>query len=205
MIKKFFSAMVLTCLLVFGANICSAGTFQIIYNAEHFSGNLDSDQAVDETFNTNDGKILLQLRRLANSSDEKRMHVIIKLDDKRIYDEYFPDVWGGYTFRAIKNTADSRQFYVIESRDRAFMIGYSPANKKMEVYIDSQNYYHDFPAAPSIVATTNGDLILAFDNSAGNLSARYRFTWDDAKQWFAYENIGTYRYPIERDMPKNLP
>lgn len=199
MIKKFFSAVVFTCLLVFGANICSAGTFQIIYNAEHFSGNLDSDQAVDETFNTNDGKILLQLRRLANSSDEKRMHVIIKLEDKRIYDEYFPDVWGGYTFRAIKNTADSRQFYVIESRDRAFMIGYSPANKKMEVYIDSQNYYCEFSGSPKIVTTRGGDLVLAFENSDASLSARYIFSWDEQKQWFGYRSLGTYHYSINRD------
>ena len=200
MVRKFFSAMVFTCLLVFGANICSAGTFQLIYNAEHFTAMLDRDRAVDETFNTNDGKMQLQLRRLADSSDDKRMHVIVKLNDKRIYDEHFPDVWGGYTFRAIKNTVDSRQFYVIESRERAFMIGYSPVNQKMEVYIDSQNYYHDFPAVPYITATVGGDLILAFENSSGNLSVRYRFTWDDAKQWFAYENLGTYRRSITKDM-----
>ena len=201
MARKFFSAMVLACLLVFSANICAAGTFQTIYNSEKFTDDLRNDQAVDETFNTNDGKLRLQIRRLANSSAEKQMHGIIWLNNERIYDEYFPEVAGGYTFRAIKNTADSRQFYVIQSRDRAFLLGYSPAGKKIETYIDSQSYYCDFQAAPTIVTTKNGNLILAFENYAGTLSARYHFTWDNNKQWFGYSNLGTYRYSVNRDRP----
>lgn len=203
MLKKFFSAAAMVCLLIFGANICAAGTFQMIYNAENFSYTLKDNEAVDETFNTNDGKMRLQLRKLWNTKDDKNMHVLAWLDDKRVYDEHFPDVIGGYTFRALKNTADSRQFYVIQSIERAMMIGWSPAAKKMEVYIDSQNYYHDASVPyPSIVATVNGDLILAFENVERTRSVRYRFTWDANKQWFAYSNLGTYRYPVKQDSQK---
>lgn len=197
--RNLFSAVVLACLVVFSANVCSAGTFQIIYNAERFTEDLKRDQAVDETFNTNDGKVRLQLRKLANASAEKRMHVLGWLKDKRLYEEYFPDVYGGYTFRAIKNTADSRQFYVIQSNEHAVLIGYSPSKGKFETYIDSKNYFHDFPASPVITATVDGNLILAFENSPQTLSVRYHFYWDSYKEWFAYEDLGTYRYSIMRD------
>ena len=197
--KNLFAAVVLACLVVFGANVCSAGTFQVIYNAEKFSADLKRNQAVDETFNTNDGKVRLQLRKLANSSAEKRMHVLGWVNDKRVYEEYFPDVYGEYTFRVIKNTADSRQFYVIQSYERAVLIGYSPAKGQFETYIDSKNYFHDFQASPFITATKNGDLILAFENSQQTLSARYHFYWDDQNQWFAYKDLGTYKYSIVRD------
>ena len=203
MVKKFFSALILTCLLIFGGNNAyAADNFQVIYNAEQFTETLKSDEAVDETFNTNDGKFRIQLRKLKNSSSDKRMHVLAWLNDKRIYDEHFPDVYAGYTFRAIKNTADSRQFYVIQSRERAIMIGYSPVNSKIEVYIDSQNYQHKYYDFPTIVATTNGNLILAFENSSGTSSSRFRFTWDASKQWFAYSDLGNYGYTIEKDRQK---
>lgn len=202
MFKKFFTAAVLTCLIVFGANVCAAGTFQIIYNAENFTDGLRSDEAVDETFNTNDGKIRIQLRKLQNASANERIHVLGWRNDKRIYDEHFPDVIGGYTFRAIKNTVDSRQFYVIQSIERAILIGYSPAANKMEVYIDSKNYFRNDNATPCIVATVNGDLILAFENAARTSSARYRFTWDNGKQWFAYSDLGVYRYSVMKDSQK---
>ena len=200
MARKIFSAIVLACLLVFGANVCSAGTFQTIYNSEYFTLNLKGDEAAEESFNTNDGKMRLQLRKLVNASADKKIHCIAWLKKQRIYDEHFPDVQGGYTFRAIKNTADSRQFYVIQSSERAMMIGYSPSSGKMEVYIDSKNYVCDFAASPTIVTTKNGNLILAFENYARTLSARYQFNWDNYKQWFAYSNLGTYRYSINQDL-----
>lgn len=199
MVKNLFSAMVLACLVVFSANVCAAGTFQVIYNAEKFTADLKRNQAVDETFNTNDGKVRLQLRKLANTSAEKRMHVLGWLNDKRLYEEYFPDVYGEYTFRAIKNTVDSRQFYVIQSYERAVLIGYSPAKGSFETYIDSKNYFHDFKAIPIITATVDGNLILAFENLDQTISARYHFYWDDSKQWFAYKDLGTYSRSVMRD------
>lgn len=202
MFKKFFSAAVMVCLFIFGANVCAAGTFQIIYNSENFTENLKNDEAVDETFNTNDGKLRLQLRKLKNAKSDEKMHVLGWLKDKRVYDEHFPDVMNGYTFRVIKNTADSRQFYVIQSIDRALLIGWSPAAQKMETYIDSMNYAHEQGAYPYIIANVNGDLILAFENPSHTRSARFRFTWNNDKQWFGYSDLGVYRYPVMNDIQK---
>ena len=203
MFKKFFSAVVFSCLLFFGVNVCSAGTFQLIHNAEHFSENLKSDEATDESFNTNDGKIRLQFRKLKNASSDKKLHGLVWLEKDRIYDEHFPDVMYGYTFRAIKNTADSKMFFVIQSIERAILLGYSPSSKKFEVYIDSKNYYKENSNSwPIIIPNTNGDLILAFENPSGTVSARYIFTWDNSRQWFAYSNLGTYNYSINKDRQK---
>ena len=200
MFRKFFATLLLTLLLTLTASTVDAeGTFQQVYNAENFSAGLKADQAIDESFNTPDGKLRFQLRKLANASADKRMHVIARLDDKKIYDEHFPDAYPAYSFRVIKNVADSRLFYVIESGERALLLGYLPVNGKMAVYIDSQNYYHKDNTSPTIVVTRNGYVIMAFENSNRNTSARYLFTWDADKQWFAYRDLGTYNYLIAHD------
>lgn len=200
MFRKIFATLVLTLLFTLTAsNVDAEGTFQQVYNAENFSAELKADQAIEESFNTPDGKLSFQLRKLANSSADKRMHVIALLDDKKIYDEHFPDAYPAYSFRVIKNVADSRLFYVIESGERALLLGYLSANGKMAVYIDSQNYYHKDKTAPTIVVTRNGDLVMAFENFNLNTSARYLFTWDAGNQWFAYSDLGTYNRLIARD------
>ena len=199
MTRKIFLAAVTVCLVVLSANICAAGTFQMIYNAENFTGNMSSNEAVDETFNTDYGKFRLQLRKLANASADKRIHVIIERDKERVYDEHFPKVLYGYTFRAFKNTVDNRQFYLIQSINRAIVIGWSPVNNKIETYIDSQNYYHAEHSAPNVVATKNGDLVMGFESPSLTASARYVFTWDAKKLWFAYADLGSFNYPVSRD------
>lgn len=204
MLKKFLSAVIMTCLVTFFAGVCSAGTFQTIYKAEYFTDEMKSNESASETFNTNDGTIKFQLRKLWTEDKSKMMHITAALNDKRIYDQHFPQITYGYTFRVIKNTADNRQFYVIQSVERALLIGYSASSGKMETYIDSFNYYHNFQAYPYIVTTKSGDLILAFEEyGAGDRTprrVRYLFTWDNSKNWFAYRSLGDYSYSVSRDM-----
>ena len=179
------------------ATVCFAETYEMTYEAKNFTEGLKNDQALSETFTTPYGVLKIQARKLLQSKSENRLHFIVWLDDKRITDDHFPKVENGYTFRVFKNTSNAELFYALESIDRAALYGYSPANKKLEVYIDSQNYAHDSGAYPHIVALKNGDLILAFEKS--NKSKRYRFKWDAKKNWFSYSDIGADWPSIERD------
>ena len=190
-------AAVLSLFVMTFATVCFAESYEMTYEARNFTEGLKNDQALSETFSTPYGMLKIQARKLLQSKSENRLHFIVWLDDKRLDDAHYPKVDYGYTLRVFKNTSNSELFYSLESIDRAMLFGYSPINKKMEVYIDSLNYAHDAGAYPYIVALKNGDLILAFEKSGK--SKRYRFTWDAKKNWFGYSDLGAGWSSINRD------
>ena len=185
----------LVCLLVMVCTtVCfAADSFQMIYEAKNFTEGMKNDQALTETFSTPYGKLKFQMRKLWQTNDDKRMHLIAWLDGKKIADEYYPKVDYGYTFRAIKNTSNGEQYYVLQSIERAYLFGYSPEAKKLQTYVDSQNYAHAQGSYPYIVALKNGNLVLAFEQNKRNnpIRSRYQFQWDSSKNWFAYHDLGT--------------
>ena len=171
------------------ATVClAAESYQMTYEAKNFTEGLKNDQALTETFTTPYGALKFQMRKLWQASSDNRLHLKVWLNDKKIADEHFPKVEYGYTFRVLKNTSNSEQFYVLQSIERACLFGYSPHAQKLEVYIDSQNYAHEAGAYPYIVALKNGNLVLAFEK--GNNRKRYQFNWDANANWFGYSDIG---------------
>ena len=202
--KKFLAgALIITSML--GANICAADdTFQTVYNENSFSSDMKDNDLRSETFTTPYGEMKFQMRKLWNSKTDNKMHVLVYLKDKKIYENYLPQVDYGYTFKAIKNSADNRQFFVLQSIERALLMGYSPENDKMEIYVDSMNYYHNFEAYPYIGTLKNGDLVLAFEqiNIGKNIPARqrYRFIWNKKSNWFAYVDLGFVNNSVAVDM-----
>ena len=194
--RKFVAAVLGLFIMTF-ATVCFAETYEMVYEARNFTEGLKNDQALSETFTTPYGMLKIQARKLLQSKSENRLHFIVWLDDKRIDDAHFPKVDYGYTLRVFKNTSNSDLFYSLESIDRAMLYGYSPVNKKLEVYIDSLNYSHENGAYPYIVALKNGDLVLAFEKSGK--SKRYRFNWDAKKNWFGYSDLGAGWSSIDRD------
>lgn len=122
------------------------------------------------------------------------------MEGKRIFDAHYPQVPYGYTVKLLKNTADGRQFFVIQSVERAWLLGYSSENAKIEIYVDSANYKHDLNKCPNIGTLNNGDLILSFEDSTYPISYRYRFTWDKNSNWFAYSDLGGVDYTVSKNM-----
>ena len=190
-------AAVLSLFVMTFATVCFAETYEMTYEAPNFTEQLKNDQALSETFTTPYGMLKIQARKLWQSSPDNRLHFIVWLDDQRIDDAHYPKVDYGYTVRVFKNTSNAELFYSLESIDRAMLFGYSPVNKKLEVYVDSLNYAHDAGAYPYIVALKNGDLVLAFEKSGK--SKRYRFKWDAKKNWFSYSDLGAGWPSINRD------
>ena len=185
-------------LMIFAfATVCSAEKYQMTYEAESFTETLQNDQALSETFSTPHGILKIQARKLLQSSSANRLHFIVWLDNKRISDEHFPKVEGGYTFRVFKNTSNGDMFYSLESIERAALYGYSADKNNLEIYIDSQNYAHDKDAVPHIVALKDGSLVLAFEKN--NKSRRYSFNWDKKANWFAYRETGADWGSISKD------
>ncbi|WP_029540415.1 hypothetical protein [Selenomonas sp. AB3002] len=182
-------AFLLSLMIMAFATVClAAESYQMTYEAKNFTEGLKNDQALTETFTTPYGPLKFQMRKLWQASSDNRLHLKVWLNDKKIADEHFPKVEYGYTFRVLKNTSNSEQFYVLQSIERACLFGYSPNAQKLEVYIDSQNYAHEAGAYPYIVALKNGNLVLAFEK--GNNRKRYQFNWDANANWFGYSDIG---------------
>ena len=190
-------ATVLSLFVMAFATVCFAETYEMVYEAPNFTEQLKNDQALSETFTTPYGMLKIQARKLWQSSSENRLHFIVWLDDQRIDDAHYPKVDYGYTVRVFKNKSNSELFYSLESIDRACLFGYSPINKKLEVYIDSLHYAHENGAYPYIVALKNGDLVLAFEKSGK--SKRYKFNWDTKANWFGYSDLGAGWPSINRD------
>ena len=189
---------VVSLLIMVLTTVCfAAESYQMTYEAKNFTEELKDNEALTETFTTPYGAMKFQMRKLWGLNSDKRLHFIVWLNDNRLDEEYFPKVDYGYTFRVLKNTSNSEQFYVLQSIERAVLFGYSPNAKKLEVYIDSQNYAHDAGAYPYIVALKNGDLVLAFEKRNNN--RRYQFNWDDEANWFGYSDLGTGWPPMISD------
>ena len=190
--RKCFAVVVGLLVMVSTALCFAADSYQMVYEAKNFTEGMKDNQALTETFSTPYGTLKFQMRKLWQSSSDKRMHLIAWLNDKKIDEQYYPKVDYGYTFRVIKDTSTSELYYVIQSIERAYLYGYSPDAQKLVTYIDSQNYAHAAGAHPYIVALKNGDLILAFEqNGSTPHRARYEFEWDSSTNWFAYSDIGT--------------
>ncbi|ORU00062.1 hypothetical protein D081_1156 [Anaerovibrio sp. JC8] len=199
--RKLFVA-VLSLLVMTCTAVCfAAETYQVIYDAENFTENMRDNDAVSDTFSTPYGTLKFQMRKLWQTGSDKRMHLIVWLNDTRISEQYYPEVTNGYTFRVIKNTSNSELYYVVQSIERAYMYGYSPDAQKIVTYIDSQNYAHEPGTFPYIVVLKNGNLVLAFENAyiPHPRSSRYQFTWDASKKWFGYSDIGKDWPSIIRD------
>lgn len=201
MLKKFFAALVLCAVFTLGTNVGFAyDTFQTVYKAVNFTEDMKNNEAEFENISTPYGDMKVQMRKLATSDRDKKFHATIYLKKKQIFEYYYPQVNWGYTFKIIKNTADSRQFFVIQSVDRAWLIGYSPVEAKIEIYVDSINYKHSPGTRPYIGTTNDGDLILSFEGYGYPTSQRYRFTWDNYRAWFAYSDLGGADYAVSQYM-----
>ena len=195
--KKFIAAAFGLLVIAFATVCFAAESYQMTYEVKNFTEDLKNDQALSEVFTTPYGTLKFQIRKLWQSSSDNRLHFIAWLNDKKIEDTYFPKVDYGYTFRAFKNTSTGGQFFALQSVERSYLFGYSPGSKKLEVYIDSQNYAHEAGAYSYIVALKNGDLVLAFEKK--NKCQRYRFRWDNKANWFGYSDLGTGWPSVAKD------
>ncbi|MCR5756694.1 MAG: hypothetical protein K6F95_02140 [Selenomonas sp.] len=194
MFRKLFSLMVMGIIMLLSVNACQAGTFQKLYEVRLSSANMSSDQAWKRTFNTMDGDLKVQFRRLAGEGDDKRFHLTVKLGKNYVFKKHFPEVEGGYSLMVIKDTSTSRMFYAVQSVDQAYLYGYEGETGKFETYIDSDNYLNKYNGDSVIAVTRSGNLILAFEPayvSSVSPNQRYSFFWDDNTLWFAYRDLGT--------------
>ena len=164
----------------------SAGNFETLAVTDFLQ--LGDDEKWEKSYNTSLGKFKIRFRKLLWSSDAKRYHLIIWWNDKRITDGYCPENGYGYAFRVFHDEATDRIFVVINSVGHAVMFGYDPINKKMEKFVDSNNYYNN-GKYPYIKVDGDNDLLLGFLNKDGKETTKYKLFWDASANWFGYKDV----------------
>lgn len=156
--------------------------------------NLGEDEKWEKSYNTSHGKFKIRFRKLFFGSDDKKYHLIIWWNDKRIADGYCPKNKYGYEFKVYKDTATDRIFVDLETKNRAVLFGYEPNNQKLEKYVDSKNYW-SADTGPTLLIDNDGDLQLKFLGDGSEYCTRYKLFWDNSVNWFGYKDV-TKRRPV---------
>ena len=205
--KKIISVFLfLACMLVSLHGVAHASNFTVL--ADTGLLNLADDQKWEKTYKTDQGKFKVRFRKLWNSSEKKRYHLIIWWDDKRIADGYCPKNDSGYSFHIYQEHPTNRIFVALETPLRVVLMGYEPWNGRLEKYIDSKDYYSSGPY-PKLHLSREGDLRLSYANERWQRCNDYIMTWDEDARWFAYRDTAaayareTYEEPEpESDEPE---
>ena len=201
-LNKISAALAVGCVLS-SAPALAADSFQTISKIPYATANLGTTEAWSNHFTTNYGELTIQVRKLLMGPDDKRYHMIATLDKERVYDAHYPEIAGGYSLAVFRDAANGNLFFAFESSERAYLLGYDGASKKLATYADSQNYYSGFKGVPQFPATEDGDLILAVESiyldGRPQERHRYRLVWDEDKNWFAYEDLGAGWPSIARE------
>ena len=150
------------------------------------------------------GDVKIRFRNLANTKDNKRYHLLIWWRDPgsnkyiRVADGYSPKNMFGYGFKVFRDNHTGRVFFALDAHGRLVLYGYDTFAKKLEMYVDSINYWSPLPL-PSMLVRQDGDLELRFDsvNRRAN-PTRYRLFWDAGRNWFGYADLNV---PVYHDVP----
>ena len=168
--------------------------------------NLGDDEKWEKTYKTDQGKFKVRFRKLWNSSEKKRYHLIIWWDDKRIADGYCPKNDSGYSFHIYQEHPTKRIFVALETPLRVVLMGYEPWNGRLEKYIDSKDYYTS-GVYPKLHLHRDSNLHLSYSDQRWRPCNDYKMTWNEDARWFGYQDMTapapapSYEEPEEDDEP----
>lgn len=161
---------------------------------------LKSNEKWEREYRTKMGDVKIRFRNVANNKDNKRYHLIIWWRDPgaekytRVANGYSPKNLFGYAFKVFRDNKTGRVYFAMDAHGRVVLYGYDTFARKLEMYVDSINYYSPLPL-PSMLVRQDGDLELRFDsvNRSGG-ATRYRLFWDLERNWFGYQDLNTPVY-----------
>ncbi|MBE6094762.1 MAG: hypothetical protein E7199_04735 [Schwartzia succinivorans] len=180
-------------LLLIFAQKTYAGSFAVLADTGILQ--LRDNQAWEQSYKTDHGKFKIRFRKLWNASSEKKYHLIIWWDGKRIADGYSPD-YNGYAIKIFQDLTTTRIFVALETRPRTVLMGYDPVANRLEKYADSKEYYSP-RNNPRFLVDGDRDLLLSFVGNGYGYPTNYKLFWDAKRNWFGYQDV-TVR-PVEEE------
>jgi hypothetical protein len=196
--KKHFLGLMLTVLvavgmLLGGTTQAEAGDFVEVADTGVLE--LKANEKWEKEYQTQMGDVKIRFRNLANAKDDKRYHLIIWWRDPgggkyvRVANGYSPKNTFGYGFKVFHDNNTGRVFFAMDAHGRLVLYGYDTFAAKLEMYVDSINYWSPLPL-PEMFVREDGDLELSFDTmERTNNPTRYRLFWDAERNWFGYEDL----------------
>ena len=188
--KKWGIFLLFFCLLAGYAPTVSAGSFSLRASTEVLR--LSDNEAWERAYKTEKGKFKIRFRKLWMAPEQKKYHLIIWWNDKRIVDGYCPASVTGYGFKIFRDEGTDRIFFSLETAPRAVLMGYDPTAGKLEKYVDSRDYYSPIPR-PQMWIDADHDLMLAFTGDGKETPTRYKLFWDAGQNWFGFQDITIHR------------
>lgn len=165
---------------------------------------LKANEKWEREYRTKMGDVKIRFRNLANAKDNKRYHLIIWWRDPgktkyiRVADGYCPKNTFGYGFKVFSDNQTGRVYFALDAHGRLVLYGYDTIAGKLEMYVDSINYWSMQPM-PSMLVRSDGDLELRFDNVSRTAApTQYRLFWDAGRNWFGYEELNV---PVYKEAP----
>ncbi|MBR1589786.1 MAG: hypothetical protein IJ657_01760 [Acidaminococcaceae bacterium] len=185
-------------MLLGGALQAEAGNF--VQVADTGVLKLKANGKWEKEYRSKMGDVKIRFRNVLNFNDNKRYHLLIWWRDPgtdkyiRVADGYSPKNKFGYGFKVFRDNRTGRVFFAMDAHGRLVLYGYDTFARKLEMYVDSNNYYSPLPL-PSMLVRPDGDLELRFDNVNGTANpTRYRLFWDAGSNWFGYEDLNASAY-----------
>ena len=196
------SLFVAVSVLLGGTAMAEAGNFVEVADTGVLQ--LKANEKWEKEYRTKMGDVKIRFRNLANSKENKRYHLLIWWRDpgkgkyERVADGYSPKNNFGYGFKVFRDNKTGRVYFAMDAHGRIVLYGYDTFAKKLELYVDSINYWSPLPL-PSMLVRSDGDLELRFDsvNRQAN-PTRYRLFWDLNRNWFGYQDLNI---PVYHDVP----
>ena len=188
--------------LLGGASLAEAGSF--VQVADTGVLELKSNQKWEREYRTKMGDVKIRFRNVSNNKAHKRYHLLIWWRDPgaeqyaRVANGYSPTNRFGYGFKVFRDNNTGRVYFAMDAHGRVVLYGYDTFAKKLEMYVDSINYYSQLPL-PSMLVRQDGDLELRFDNVNRTAApTRYRLFWDLDRNWFGYQDLNI---PVYYNLP----
>ena len=188
--------------LLGGASLAEAGNF--VQVADTGILELKTNEKWEREYRTKMGDVKIRFRNVANNKDHKRFHLIIWWRDPgaeqytRVANGYSPRNRFGYAFKVFRDKNTGRVYFAMDAHGRVVLYGYDTFARKLEMYIDSINFWSPLPL-PSMLVRQDGDLELRFDNVNRTANpTRYRLFWDAGRNWFGYTDLNV---PVYYDAP----
>ena len=190
--------------LLGGASLAEAGNF--VQVADTGVLELKTNEKWEREYRTKMGDVKIRFRNVANNKDHKRFHLIIWWRDPgaeqytRVANGYSPRNRFGYAFKVCRDKNTGRVYFAMDAHGRVVLYGYDTFAKKLEMYIDSINFYSQLPL-PRMLVRSDGDLELRFDNVNRTADpTRYRLFWDLDRNWFGYQDLNI---PVYYNLPSS--
>jgi hypothetical protein len=190
--------------LLGGASLAEAGNF--VQVADTGVLELKTNEKWEREYRTKMGDVKIRFRNVANNKDHKRFHLIIWWRDPgaeqytRVANGYSPRNRFGYAFKVFRDKNTGRVYFAMDAHGRVVLYGYDTFAKKLEMYIDSINFYSQLPL-PRMLVRSDGDLELRFDNVNRTADpTRYRLFWDLDRNWFGYQDLNI---PVYYNLPSS--